>query len=47
VLILDHREIVTAAHGAAQQINAFLDNALDAAKLAAAVDPSLYRSRGT
>jgi len=45
VLRLQHQEVIEMPLTAAQQIAAFLDNGLDPARMAAAVQPGLYRQR--
>lgn len=45
-LDLEYREVVAHPLEQARRINAFLGGSLDAARMAAAVDPDLYRNRG-
>jgi nucleotide-binding universal stress UspA family protein len=45
VLTLDYREVIEHPLGVSRRINEFLGGALDPAKMAAAVDPLLYRQR--
>ncbi len=47
VLYLDYRSVIQDPAGAAERINTFLENRLDAAAMTAAVDPKLYRQRGS
>ena len=46
VLHLQHREVIGMPLTAAQQIATFLGSGLDPARMAAAVQPGLYRQRG-
>lgn len=43
---VDYRELVESPGVIAARVNAFLGGGLDEAKMASAVDPSLYRNRG-
>jgi len=45
VLYLQHRDVIERPLTAAQQIATFLDRDLDTRRMAAAVEPSLYRQR--
>jgi hypothetical protein len=45
VLPLQHREVIETPLTVAQQIGAFLSDDLDVQRMAAAVDPNLYRQR--
>jgi hypothetical protein len=45
VLRLEHREVIEMPLTAAQQIAAFLDGGLDPQRMAAVVEPTLYRQR--
>ena len=45
VLYVDHASAVADPAGTARQVNAFLNNALNEAAMAGAVDPSLHRQR--
>jgi hypothetical protein len=45
VLYVSYNDLVREPHQQSQRVNAFLDGALDAAAMAAAVDASLYRNR--
>jgi predicted AlkP superfamily phosphohydrolase/phosphomutase/tetratricopeptide (TPR) repeat protein len=47
LLIVEHAATVSDAAGTADQLNRFLGGGLDAAKMAAAVDPRLHRNRAT
>ena len=47
VLFVHYQDLVADPRGQATQINAFLGGQLDVDKMAAAVDPSLYRNRQT
>lgn len=46
VLYLQHRDVIQAPLTAAEQIATFLGGALDPKRMAAVVDPGLYRQRG-
>jgi len=45
LLIVEHRHAISNSLATAEQVNAFLNGALDKAKMAAAVDPALHRNR--
>ena len=45
LLIVEHRNAISDSPATAEQVNAFLNGALDKAKMAAAVDPALHRNR--
>jgi hypothetical protein len=42
---VNYRDLIDRPQEQAQKLNAFLGGTLDEAKMAAAVDPSLYRNR--
>ncbi len=45
LLEMQHADVIRDPHGQAQRLNTFLGGMLDASKMSAAVDPSLYRQR--
>ena len=45
VLYVDHRAVIESPRAAAEQVNRFLEERLDVDRMAAAVDPRLYRQR--
>ena len=45
VLYVDHRTVITSPRTAAEQVSRFLDGRPDVDRMAAAVDPRLYRNR--
>jgi hypothetical protein len=45
LLVIQHRTAISDSLVTAEKVNQFLGDALDAAKMAAAIDPSLHRNR--
>ena len=45
LLVLEHREATTDSLATAEKVNHFLGGRLDAARMAAAIDPALHRNR--
>ncbi len=47
LLVLDHNKVISDPLATAEQVNQFLGGALNAKKMAAAVDPTLHRNRAS
>jgi len=45
MLVLRYRDAISDSAGIAEQVNEFLSGGLDAARMAAAIDPGLHRNR--